>query len=136
MDWKKSNTDFLTIYRIFMKIHDAFGSVDEMRKFVESHNGKLNYHLFDFDWSDEQEYQKNMLLLIMSKKIMDIEGIPTDLKAVSQGRIREFRRHIDILLKTGRISTSMLLAFIDPNQQNQNFLNKLIQQIYVLLVSR
>lgn len=47
-------------------IVDVFGSVDELRKFVDDHRDK-NHTVFDFDWSvaDDETRYKNMLLSML-----------------------------------------------------------------------
>lgn len=45
-------------------MHETFGSVTEMKKFVEAHSNK-RYTVFDFDWSADPMNFKSILLCIL-----------------------------------------------------------------------
>lgn len=49
--------------KVFLKMHETFGSVGEMKKFAEMHSEK-RYTIFDFDWNGPMNF-KNLFLTIL-----------------------------------------------------------------------
>lgn len=66
--------------KIFLQFHEAFGSVSEMKKFVDEHSSK-KYSIFDFDLSDPNDpmYMKNMMLAVLG--VVKTEGSSTKISA-------------------------------------------------------
>lgn len=129
----KWTTDVLVMYRIFMKMINIFDNIDDMRNFVKSHE-PLNYHFCDFDWSlseDEPAYQKNILLVIMSKTLHIKKISKKYLENVSQ----DFRSQLDNLKVYG-VSGRAYDILNDGASINQQFLDKFIQQIFVYAAAK
>lgn len=109
--------------RVFLKMHDVFGSVEQMRKIAELQHGR-RYTVFDFDWRSDQMNFKNYFLCIL--------GIPFDAD--------ETKRYVESLLGTNDLvkwfvnewklvdSTSKL--FLGETPKDRLFVDDLLLRIF------
>lgn len=101
-----------SIFRFVAHMFDVFGSVAEMRKFVDEYRGK-RHTLFDLDWSanDENIYYKNMMLAMMDD----------DIPEVDHERPKSLSPYL-------RSDSKFMKMFDDPN--DRAFVNELWRRIF------
>lgn len=113
----------ISVYRVFFKLCDAFGSVHDMRIFYETKtNRKSSYNFCDFDWNVQEDsvHWKNMLLIIMSAQKKVNFGFPVG-------------KHIERMMKNqGQIhKTFKNTQLKQDDPQNEKFMHELLGQLMI-----
>lgn len=107
--------------KFFLKFHDVFRNIDDMREFVEQH-AEEKFSVFDIDWNlpeDDPTYIKNLLLTIMSVKD---QKIPLNIRKVWE---RDFIGGFVSDLKP----ENRFKNIIETNQRHTEFLQKVVKQL-------
>lgn len=118
-----SSNDFQAIVaKIFLHLHDAFGSVAAMKKFVESQR-KRKHEVFDLDWNNEEDPQhiKNMFAALLST--LD-ERNPFGNSGFSM-----MRKHFEQYMK-GK-SDDELMRIFKANKKHHDFIDVILYYIYM-----
>lgn len=111
---------FILLYQIFMAVYDSFGSVDDMRIFVES-LGDRKQSFLDLDWigldMNNQNYWKQMLIVIMSARPHNADK--------HSSYVTEF------LTVSSCLKNRFFKIYRVQNAPNQEFVKKVLYQISI-----
>lgn len=110
------------IAQVYLKMFDTFGSVNELRKFVESHRDK-RYTVFDFDWSEDLMNFKNIFLCIL--------GIQYDEEEIKK-QVRQLTGSDNLtkwLIKELKLNAAKTATLLGDSSEDRDFIEGILLKI-------